>query len=374
MTMDPKKLKNYSGNKFYNGRALWDTGAPWLSVLSERSDGKSLWMLKECLIDYFKTGHKIAYVRRYDSEIKQKDVNGWLRDKNLTSWLNTAGYSGAVCYQGELWLTVDDDGRDKRVEHFGYAFAVNMQESYKSQHYDCYNFIFEEFITKKLYLPSEFVAFSNICSTANRSGQFRAILIGNTVARTCPYLREMGIDIFKAKPGKIYVQDLPQPNGQIVKSAFEYVNPKEKITNFIGSARKSIVAGEFEADEQPHLYMSLNDCEIVYSCVLVTELRQAFHVKRIVYDNPKNKACEKYIYVYPMDYEDVPYFKGDIFTTIPEFESGYYYYAEKRRQSHIWPLIKANRMLFSDNLAGTEFKNAIRKHNPFQPIVNSRAC
>lgn len=372
--MTGKQLKNYTGNKFYNGRKLWDTGAPWLTVLSERSDGKSLWMLKECIIEYFKYGRKIGYVRRFDTDIKQKDVNGYFRDKNFIAWLQPAGYSGVMCWQGELWLTAlnEETGKNERVELIGYTFAINTQEHYKSQHFDCYNFLFEEFITKKLYLPNEYVEFCHTISTANRSGQFRAILIGNTLSRSCPYLREMGIDIYKAKMGKIYVQDLTQEDGAVIKSAFEYVDPREKQTVFIGSARKSIVDGAFEADPQPHLYFNFNDCETLYQCVYVTDLHQAFHVKYIIYEHPETKRIEKYVYIYPMDYDDVPYTHDDIFCNIPDYEHGYFYYAEKRRQRHIFAMLRAERALFSDNLTGTEFKQSLKKHNPFQIMASTR--
>ena len=365
--MTGKQLKNYTGDKFYNGTKLRDTGAPWLCVLSERSDGKSLWWVKEFLIDYFHTGRRFGYVRRYDTNIKNKDVDGYFKDKNLISWLQKAGYSGLKCWQGEIWLTAVDDatGKNMRVEMVGNAFAVNAQEGYKSQHYDLYNFVFEEFITKKLYLPNEFTEFQNIISTANREGRFRAVLIGNTIARYCPYLREMGIDIFKAKPGRIYEQDL-KVSGKTIKSAFEYVDPREKDTFFIGRAEKSIVHGEFEADECPHLYFKLDDAEIIYKCVMVTDQQQAFHVKYIMYET--KDICEKYLYIYPMDYADIEDCFDDIFTTVPDFEHGYFYNAEKKRQRHMWPLLNAGRVLYSDNLTGTEFKQSIKKHNPFRYV------
>lgn len=365
--MTGKQLKNYTGDKYYNGRALADTGAPWLCVLSERSDGKSLWWVKEMLIDYFKTGHKFGYIRRYDSDVKIKDVNGYFADKNLLEWLQKAGYNGLKCYQGEIWLTAYDEESSKtqRVELVGHAFAINTQEHYKSQHFDCFNFLFEEFITKKLYLPDEFTEMQNLISTANREGRFRCVLIGNTVARHCPYLREMGIDIFKAKPGKIYEQDIIQHDGSKIKSAFEYVDPREKKTFFIGSARKSIVHGQFEAEDCPHLHFKLNDAEVLYKCVLVTDLHQAFHIKRILYEDPETKEAQKYLYVYPMDYEDAADSFDDVFTNSPEFDKGYFYTPEKKRHKHLQPLIREGRVLYADNLTGQEFKNAIKKHNPF---------
>ena len=369
--MTGKQLKNYDGNKFYNGNALDQTGAPWLCVLSERSDGKSLWWVKYCIMDYFKTGHKFGYVRRYEENLKEGEVNRYFGDKNLVAWLEKAGYTGVKCWRGELWLTKWDEKnlRNARVELIGHALPISTQEGKKGQHFDLYNFVFEEFITKKLYLPDEFTEFQNLISTANREGIFRAILIGNTIARYCPYLREMGIDIFKAKKGKIYEQDLKVSGGRTIKSAFEYVDPREKETFFIGRAEKSIVQGEFEADEQPHLHFKLSDADILYKCVLVTDIQQAFHVKYIMYENEKSGSSERYLYVYPMDYEDVQYSFDDIFSTVPAFDSGYFYHAEKKRQRHLYPLLAAGRVLYSDNLTGTEFLRSLKKHNPFKPSM-----
>lgn len=369
--MTGKQLKNYDGSKYYNGNALMATGAPWLCVLSERSDGKSLWWVKFCIIDYFKTGHKFGYVRRYDNDVKETDVNKYFSDKNLIKWLEGAGYSGIKCWRGELWLTQIDEetGKNCRVELIGHAFGINTQEHFKGQHFDLYNFVFEEFITKKLYLPDEFGEFQNLISTANREGQFRAILIGNTVARYCPYLREMGIDIFKAKKGKIYEQDMPVSGGRVIKTAFEYVDPRDKNTFFIGRAEKSIVNGEFEADEQPHLHFKLKDADILYKCVLVTDQQQAFHVKYVLYENPTNGNAERYLYVYPMDYEEVDLSFDDIFSTVPAFGDGRFYYAEKRRHRKLYPLFAAGRVLYSDNLTGTEFLRSLKKHNPFKFAV-----
>lgn len=359
--IDKRKMQNYTGIKFYNGASAWGSGAPWIVVLSERSDGKSLWYVKECIIDFWRNGHKLAYVRRHDNEIKQKDVNLYFADKNLTTWLNKAGYSGIRCIFSEIWLMRynEDTGKEEKAELLGYPFCVNVQESKKSLHFDCYNFIFEEFITNKQYLFNEFVEFNHVISTACRTGKFRAILLGNTIARDCPYLREMGIDLFTTKPGKMYETELKQGNGNKIKAVFDYVEPKEKDTFFFGKSERSIVKGEFDADAQPHLFFTLDQAEILSKCIMVTGIRQAYHVKRLLYQD------EQYLYIYPMKYDDVQYSFDDIFTTVPDFEHKYFYHAEKKRHRRYMPLIRSERMLFSDNLTGTEFKKAIRKHNPF---------
>ena len=355
-------LKNYSGNKYYNGREIWDQGAPWNVVLSERSDGKSLWYLKEIVIDYFKTGHRFAYVRRFEDNIKQKDVNLYFSDPNFISWLQKGTpFTGIKCIRGALYLMgPDDNGKNVALELIGWPFAVNVQEKYKSLHFEnCYNILMEEFITPKLYLYNEFIEFCNLISTCCRSGKYRAILLGNTVARDCPYLLEMGVNLFTTEPGKVYQADLPQLDGGKIRCLFDYVLPGEKKTFFFGRAEKNIVKGDFDADPQPHMFFKYKDADLLYKCVLVTSLQQAFNLCVLLYGD------QKYLYVYPAKYEDAIESYHDVFTDSPDFERGFYYKPEKKRQQRVQPLIRAGRMLFSDNLTGTEFKRAIKRYNPF---------
>ena len=357
------KLKNYTGDKYYNGAALWATQAPWNVILSERSDGKSLWFLKQCVIDYFETGHKMAYVRRYEDNIKQKDVTLYFKDPNFVSWLEKGTeFTGIRCNRGELWLQAWDDEACKTVdaELIGYVFALNVQEKYKSLHYDgVYNIIFEEFITNKLYLSNEYIEFNHLISTICRTGKYRALLIGNTIARDCPYLLEMGIDLFKTQPGRIYDNKLKKSDGSTITCIFDYVMPKDKDTFFFGKAEKNIVEGQYDTEEQPHIFFKFKDAEVIYKCVMITKLRQAFKLAVLFYDD------QKYLFIWPDKYDNAIATFGDIFSDTPEFDKGYFVKPEKKRHEKIWPLIKKKRVLFSDNLTGTEFLRALKRYNPF---------
>lgn len=356
------RLKNYTGNKYYNGKALWDLQAPWNVVLSERSDGKSLWFLKQCVIDFLDNGHKMAYVRRYEDNIKQKDVNLYFKDPNFLSWLQAGThYTGVRCFRGELWLQgMNEDEEIVDLDLFGYCFALNVQEKYKSLHYPgVYNIVYEEFITNKLYLGNEYLEFNHLISSLCRSGKYRALLLGNTITRDCPYLLEMGIDLFKTEPGHIYQYDKKKADGTTIKCVFDYVDPKEKSTFFFGKAEKSIVKGEWDVDEQPHMWFDQKEAEVIYKCTFLTKLRQAFKLQVMLYDD------QKYLFVYPAKYDDAAESFGDIFSDFADFGNGYFMKPEKKRHAKIWPLIKMKRALFSDDLTGTEFFRALKRYNPF---------
>ena len=355
-------LKNYDGNKYYNGRPLWAAGAPWNVVLSERANGKSLWYTKEVVMDFLNNGHRLAYVRRYEDQIKNKDVTLYFSDPNFISWLRAgSAFTGIKSIRGELWLMgPGDDGKETQKELLGWCFALNVQEKYKSLHYDgVYNIIFEEFITNKFYLANEYMEFNHLISTLCRNGIYRALLLGNTISRDCPYLLEMGVDIFTVERGKMYISDLKKEDGSTVKCIFDFASPAAKTTNFFGKAEKNIVSGEWDVDEQPHIFFKLQDTEIIYKCTMITKLHQAFKLCVCLYDD------QKYLFVYPSKYNDAAESFGDIFTDTADFQSGHFLKPEKKRHAKLWPLIRAKRVLFSDNLTGTEFNRALKRYNPF---------
>ena len=362
-------LKNYTGKKFYNGTELREIGAPWNCVLSERSDGKSLWWLKEFVIDFFKDQKMFAYIRRFDEDIKPKNVNRYFEDVNFLDWLKKgAGFDGIVCMQDALYLyNLRETGKVVKGPKVGYAFALNIaQKRYKSLHYDgVYNIMFEEFITDGTgisggYIENEFQVFNHLISSICRNNAFRVVMLGNTIGRDCPYLKEMGVNLFSTKPGKIYQNNLLQENGNKVLCAFDFVEPKEKTSLFFGKAEKTIVKGAWDVNEVPHLWFRLQDAELLYTCVFVSEeLRNAYKVKVIFYDD------NKYMYVYPLDYEDVNYQHYDVFADTPDFERKRFIHPEKKRHERMRACWKSGRVLYSDNLCGTEFRRAMKKYNPF---------
>lgn len=356
-------LKNYTGKKFYNGGALLEIGAPWNCILSERAAGKSLYFLKECVIDFFKNGRLFGYVRRYDEDTKPKNVDRYFADVNFTEWLRKGtGYDGIMCSQEALFLfQYGEDGKPKKGAKIGYVFALNIAEKrYKSLHYDgIYSYLFEEFIGAR-YLENEFNIFNHLISTASRRNAFRVFLIGNTIARDCPYLKEMGIDLYSVKPGKIYQQTLLQENGHKIICAFDYVAPQEKTSLFFGKAEKTVVKGEWDVLEVPHLFFKLVDADLIYTCYYVSEeLKNAYKMRVVFYDD------NKYLYVYPYKYSEIDYVKDDIFTDTPDFLRKRFIHPEKKRHARLRDLWKAGRVLYSDNLCGTEFRRAMKKYNPF---------
>lgn len=357
-------FKAYSGNKFFNGYEIMAHNAKYNIVISERNNGKSFWFLQYCVCDFFNDKKQFGYVRRYGDEIKNMKVDEYFTDKNFIAWLQkTFDYDGIMCDRGALYFfKKDDKGKRIKYEKFGNVFAVQKNEEYKSRHYDdIVNIVFEEFITsEKPYLNNEYKTFLNLVSTIARGREVRVFMLGNTIARDCPHLLEYGIDILKAKQNKIIIVNHNSENGK-VKVAFYYAPQKSTSNMFFGKAEKTIVGGQWEVDEMPHLFCDLNEVEKIYTCYMVTKLRQAF--KLIVFLHETGR----YVYVYPYDYDDIEYTLGaDIFTDTFTIKQNYFMHPKKKRHKIIWELYTQDKFVYSHNLCGTEFKRALKNYNPFR--------
>lgn len=365
-------MKLYNGNKHYNLNPMLNLSCTWNGVLSERSNGKSFAVMQFCIIEALDNGRGLAYIRRNDKEITQSAVEDYFTDKNLLKWLKKeTGYDGFLCdrFTKEIFFyTYTENGKKARGARLGKAFSVESQLAYKSQHFDyiC-NAVYEEFITNKPYLSDEWGEFNNLLSTLFRKRKdVKAFLLGNTVSRECPYLREFGIDIYKVKKNTINVAELEQTDGRKIKFAFEWAEPKEEESGiFFGKVSKEIVSGEWSAREYPHLFVSLNDVEILYTFFMINNLGNAWKCVEFLYNDAK------YVYVYPFDYEAVQYYPTfDVFTDeldeVTMQKKNYFIHPDKRRHRKIFELFRAGHFVYATNLCGTEFNNSLKRYNPFR--------
>lgn len=88
----------------------------------------------------------------------------------------------------------------------GYYKFLGDQSDFKSLQFDdCYNISFEEFVTDDYYLVDEVYKFESLLSTMLRERQkdeeTKVFLLGNTLSRVNPYLKEWGLlDVLDFQP------------------------------------------------------------------------------------------------------------------------------------------------------------------------------
>lgn len=271
-------------------------------IFGERSNGKSFAVLEYGIKDYLANGHAIGYIRRWDTDYEQGNTmkiwNGFLRNPyrgNLIKewskgkWNDIHYYLGSWYFQKRAEDNIkDDEGNiiesagnvlERDINPFAYRFSLSTSEHVKSTGYpDIWNVVFDEFLTRKMYLPDEYITFCHLLSTIVRIEDYaRIFMIGNSVSTSSPYFREMGLYNIKEMPetGAIDVYDYGESGLKVavertpnVKSRkgdhkksdvyFAFNNPSLKM--------KMITEGGWEMEIYPHLppHYRIKDKDIQY--------------------------------------------------------------------------------------------------------------
>lgn len=198
-----KKKTTVEKPKFYSLDKILEKNADYNIVFGERSNGKTYACLEYSIKKFVESGYKeqTAIVRRYREDIKGKRAetlyNALVANGRVTE-LTNGEYSSVYYLHGKWYLANFDENLQKYVPNttpIAYAFALSEMEHDKSTSYpNITTVIFDEFITRRYYLPDEFILFMNVLSTIIRQrNNVKIFMLGNTVNKYCPYFAEMGL-------------------------------------------------------------------------------------------------------------------------------------------------------------------------------------
>lgn len=293
--------------KFYNNKKILEKDANYNILLGERSNGKSYCIKEYCVRNAFQGKGKFIYLRRYRDDVKESLVNGYFTDCPVRA-ITSGKYTDITCYRSAIYLcNYDDSGKCIKGELIGKVMYLSGSERFKSQAYPDYtDIIFEEFVTKKLYLDNEPDLLQDLVSTVARRRKIRVWLIGNTINRINPYFAKWSLSkIPNQKQGTIdmyyfhtnQIDDFG--NELIIKIAVEFCeNSGNNSKMFFGAKEKSIAGGQWETETYPTFPKDL-ECERLYTVGLS-------------YDNfffAINLMCELdtgllFLFVYPKNIKD----------------------------------------------------------------------
>lgn len=253
--------------------------ARYYFLLSGRSRGKTYGVLRRSVKDHDNGLGLFAYVRRYDEEIKGKNIQELFSPQNIDE-LTDGKYNKISFWRGffylEKWVYDDELGQMKREyknpEPCGVALALNTWERNKGQDigaaYNGFkNIIFDEAITGMNYLNNEFQTFKQVISSLvrDRYDQDTKIwFLANPLSKWCPYFPNLGITKkMIEKPNQRFEIHYPDTD---MTTIFEYIgSPKEEnstpnkvYTTFFAfpnseSKSKSITEGFWELEDSMQL-------------------------------------------------------------------------------------------------------------------------
>lgn len=352
--------------KYYSLSNILKKNCRYNMVFGERSNGKTYSVLDHAVQLFFKTGEQIAVIRRWREDFKGKRGAAYFDNlvyngngDNKIKEYSKGRYDHVVYLSGRWYMAYYDDELEKNItapEPFAFAFALTEMEHEKGNSYPLIKTVlFDEFMSRGMYLPDEFVLFMNTLSTIIRHrNDVTIFMCANTVDMIgCPYFKEMGLKHVKEmKKGDI---DVYQYGNSGLKVAVEYADspnkegkPSDVYFAFDNAKLKMITSGEFELDFYAHITGHIDKNDIMFSYFIIYDdtLLQADVIQR---DN------ETFTFIHPkttpIKYED----KDVIFTT--DANPQYNYFGKltkpinKAVRKLFWYFV-ANKVFYSDNETG----------------------
>lgn len=363
--------------KYYSSEKIRALNCTYNIIIGQRSNGKSYDALYNGVKDFRETGAQFAIVRRWDEDFaKQRGASMFSSlinnryGENVIARLTDGEYNDVYYYSRRWYLCRYDDTLNKRVtddKPFAYGFSLSAQEHDKSTSYNgIKTIIFDEFLTRSVYLQNEYVLFMNTVSTIarDRDDEIKIFMLGNTVNQYCPYFEEMGLTrIRQQQQGTIDVYTMGDPSGKHVKIAVEYcaeMDRKSKTKTskvdlfcFDNPHLQMITGGAWEIEIYPHCPTKYKSTEIIFN-FFVNFKNDVLHCEVIAHDDllfifvhPKTselKNTEKDL-IYTTDYSPRPNYRRNITRPITETER------------KIYALFLADKVFYSDNQTGEIMRN-----------------
>lgn len=271
-------MKKQKKIKYYSLKPILDRDCTYNVIFGERSNGKTYAVLKYALENYTEGKGQFAYVRRWKEDVigrRASEVFTALINNDEVSKITNGQYSSIYYFSGKYYLCNYDDKTNKPIysdsDCIGYTFALSEMEHNKSISYpNVTTIMFDEFLTKYLYLNDEFILFMNTISTIVRQRtNVKIFMLGNTVNKYCPYFNEMGLTHIKdMKQGDI---DVYTYGDSKLRVAVEYCKPmtKAKASNYYFAFQNPklhmITEGAWELNLYPHCPIKYKPKDVIFT-------------------------------------------------------------------------------------------------------------
>lgn len=333
----------------------------YLIVYGGRGDGKSYAAKEKVLRDFFRDGSMFTYLRRYDVDIKTVDNSLYWADfmsghPNKIEELSGKAWSGIQCEKAVFYLTCQDPkGETQRGPAIGYIHALSTSEKrLKSLQFpEVKTIIYEEFCTSDTPLYNEVRIFNNYVSTVIRDRRGSVYMIGNTVSRHNPFFREWEmVGIPKQEPGTVDVYTYNYEGTDIRVGA--YYTKAHKINQmFFGDAAKLITGSSWDSKEQPHLEGKEEDYTELYRIYIQIDKSNKYMCRFMV----KDDIAVWYVTPKTTDIKLIDRIISPQYVPSMLYTQGLQPINDKERR--IFPYFNLGRIVYSDNLTGTEFKRGL---------------
>ena len=361
MNMSNEKITHYNLDPIDAKHALINL------IWGEKSNGKSYQVKhKKAVIKYIKTQSRFILMRRFVEETSTEKIEQYFADVDVAK-ATDGQYNCITTYRKRLYLSFYDVDtcKTRRGPHIGYVVALSREQNYAGASYlDVEDIIFEEFMSRSIYLPNEPDKLMNFYNTVDRKrGVVRLWLVGNTISRICPYIQEWGLNkiISTQKQGEIIEKELGtgvyDNSGKefTIKLAIEYCKASGQRALAIGKHKDMINKGSWQTDPQPKLPKSNKEYKVLFRFGF---LYKSFKflceylfdgVDTVWFIYPYKGEFKNNLIVFSDIIKPSQYWQRDIYNT--EFNN--------ERLNTLFRDFRESKIFYSSDMCGTDFKQAI---------------
>lgn len=354
--MGRKKLTRYSIQRLKEKNSLINI------LFGERSNGKSYQVKHEIIMpEWFENHNRFMYVRRWKDEINQFTIEQYFADVDINK-MTDGKYNTVQLWRKRIYLAKYDPETMKtsRGEYIGYAVVLSQEQNLAGGSFlDVTNIVFEEFMSRSMYISGEPAKLSNLFSTIDRKrGITKMWLVGNTITRSNPYLVDWDIlkDVMHLKQGDIFTKQIEVAEDIFISLSVEHCFSTGDTSFVIGKNASMINTGDWQSDPQPHLPDSKKNYEIVFRCLFIYksfqfigEVLRKDGVKVWFIYPRKDANIKENILIFSDVVKPSRYWQTDI----------YHCKTNNQRILNYCNLFTEDNIFYSDDLTGTDFKNVI---------------
>lgn len=359
-------MKKLSFRGHYNPRKILATGATYIMAYGERSNGKTYGFLGIAFEEFEKSGRPSAYIRRRAESIKTSSMKNFLKSHEANGHIPCGDFAK---YRGGSWYSgINSEGKAIYMDTpFLDCYAISQDENAKGTTSNCnYKYIiFDEFLTRHVYLNNEFVRFMNLLSTLIRENDdVTIILLGNTVNFSSIYFNEMGLtNVRNQKQGTIEIYECLNDLDEYTKISVEYCanaqNTKKRATNkyfcFDSPEIKMITEGVWETALYPHVTWNSRKDKLLYREVYIIYDE---YIINIEYRQNPDFGFYVFCHEHTTDIDDRAMV---IFSDTLVNEQRYYYdFKNTKNGKIILDAIRRKRIYYSNNFVGEVVRNYLQ--------------
>ena len=345
----------------YNIDNIDKENANYNLIYGEKSNGKSYQVKhKKAIIPYIETNRRFILQRRFKEDLTKTWISQYFADCDIERLTNGV-YNSVTKYTNEIFFSkIDSDFKEKRGEKIGYAIPLSLEQRFSSASFlDVDNIIFEEFMSRGIYIMGEPNKLMTFYSTVDRKqGRVRLWLVGNTVSKICPYLTDWGLmSIMKTqKQGEIKTKIIHNDEND-VKIAIEYCKSSGGKTMAIGSSKKMIDEGEWQADRQPILPMSYKTYKMLFR---IGFLYKGFKfIGEFLQNKITNEICW-FVYPFYKEFSENMLVFSDVVCLNQLWQKDIYKITlNNTKVQNILNTFRESMIFYASDMCGTDFKQAI---------------